>query len=142
MDEKPFRIGIVRLGKGEVSYYDPLSKVHLTLHHPTADIYNYMNTARLKRAVRNRTIQLVAGTLATPSLITSYIAIPEEKEPKRVGINFGNLPKETIDMPQKTTEGVVEKDVEKTIPAEEKKETKTVSETESTIDTKKKKEEV
>lgn len=98
---KGFQIGIIRLGRGEVSYYDPLSKVHLTLHHPTADIFSYMNTARLKRAVRNGTIEIVAGTLAVPTFTTNFIQFPADQK-------------------EYSTKGVVQEDVKKTIPAENK----------------------
>lgn len=56
-------IAKIRLAKGEVAFYDELSRIHLTLSRPTADVYDYMNTAALRRAVMNKRIILVAGTL-------------------------------------------------------------------------------
>ena len=56
-------IAKIRLAKGEVAFYDELSRIHLTLSRPTADVYDYMNTAALRRAVMNKRITLVAGTL-------------------------------------------------------------------------------
>ena len=55
-------IAKIRLAKGEVAFYDELSRIHLTLSRPTADVYDYMNTAALRRAVMNKRITLVAGT--------------------------------------------------------------------------------
>lgn len=56
-------IAKIRLAKGEVAFYDELSRIHLTLSRPTADVYDYMNAAVLRRAIMNKRIILVAGTL-------------------------------------------------------------------------------
>lgn len=148
-----FQIGIVRLGRGEVGYYDPLSKVHLTLHNPTANIYSYMNTSRLRRAVVNRTIELVAGTLASP--LNSFAVIPEKQEdPTRFAINFGNAKdvQKVEVVPEPETKGIIEEEAKKEIPVveevkeEPKAEEPVVEEVEvsskKAATTKKKKEEV
>lgn len=56
-------IGIVKLAPGEVGFYDEISRIHLTISRPQAEVYDYMNTAKLVRAVRNKVLVLVAGSL-------------------------------------------------------------------------------
>lgn len=56
-------IAIVKLAPGEVGYYDELTRTHLTLGRPSANIYDYMNTSRLRRSVMSKTLMLVAGSL-------------------------------------------------------------------------------
>ena len=60
-------IRIIKLSQGEVAFYDELSRIHLTISRPQANIYDYMNTSALKRAVANKKIVLVAGTLVAAS---------------------------------------------------------------------------
>lgn len=85
-------IGIVKLAPGEVGFYDEISKIHLTMSKPKAEVYDYMNTAKLIRAVRNKVLVLIAGSLnaarvvneetpakkkSVPTLITEEVKIEE-----------------------------------------------------------------
>lgn len=70
------RIAIIKLARGEVGFFDDLTRIHLTLSRPSADVYDYMNTAKLRRAVSGKVIDLVAGSL----MPTSKKEIEIEKE--------------------------------------------------------------
>lgn len=63
-------IGVIRLAPGQVGYYDELTGIHLTLRRPQAEVYNYMNTVALIRAVRAKIIVLVSGTLMVPTSLS------------------------------------------------------------------------
>ena len=56
-------IGVVGLARGNVAFYDPITKIHLTLAQPQACVWNYMNTIGLKKAVRGKAIVIVSGYL-------------------------------------------------------------------------------
>lgn len=56
-------IAIIKLAPGEVGYYDELTRIHLTLGRPSANVLDYMNTARLRRSVMGKALILVAGSL-------------------------------------------------------------------------------
>ena len=56
-------IGIIRLAKGQVGYYDEKTNIHLTLSNPVAQVYDIMNTENLKKSIRYKTIELVSGSL-------------------------------------------------------------------------------
>lgn len=56
-------IARVRLAMGRVGFYDPLSNVHLTVSRPEADIIAGTNVTGIKRAVHNKTLRLVFGSL-------------------------------------------------------------------------------
>lgn len=103
-------IGIIRLAPGEVGYYDPYTKIHLTLSRKEATVYNYMNTSRLITAVADRILILKAGTL----YINNEILRTDNKsvEPQSFAAKQETTP---------VTEAVVETNVEKQIPVEEKK---------------------
>lgn len=73
-------IGIVGLAPGEVAYYDELTRIHLTLGRPTANVYDYMNTARLRRSVAARTLKLIAGTLNAVSAMAEVEDKPIAKK--------------------------------------------------------------
>lgn len=73
-------IGIVKLAPGEVGFYDEISKIHLTMSRPKANVYDYMNTAKLVRAVRGKVLMLVAGSLnATRSINEEQPVVKEVK---------------------------------------------------------------
>lgn len=61
----PNLIAIIKLAPGEVGYYDELTRIHLTLSRPTANVLDYMNTSRLRRSIMTKTLVLVAGSLNT-----------------------------------------------------------------------------
>ena len=90
-------IAIVRLARGEAAFYDEFTNIHLTLSNPEAAITNTMNTVRIKRAVENRVLRLVAG---------SFTVKEEKEEPKIVE----EAP--VVETPADDTEETVEEDAE------------------------------
>lgn len=62
-------IGKVKLARGEVAFYDEASKIHLTLSNPVAEIYDFTNTAAIKRAIKYRRLVLIEGTLSVDTEI-------------------------------------------------------------------------
>lgn len=70
-------IAIVKLGIGRAGYFDPISRVHLTIKNSTATIYDTMNTTGLQKALKSGTINLVSGSL-TPETVL----ILKQKEEK------------------------------------------------------------
>lgn len=80
-------IAIIKLAPGEVGYYDELSKIHLTISRPKANVYDYMNTSRLLRSVKSKTLILVAGSL-----------VPVNKEKKEVEEVIA-VKEETVEIP-------------------------------------------
>lgn len=73
-------IAKIKLAKGEVGYFDELTRIHLTLGRPTANIYDYMNTSRLRRSVTSKVLILTAGSLNPISNLVANeeIVIPVE----------------------------------------------------------------
>ena len=55
-------IATVRLQPGEVGYYDELSRIHLTVGNPQANIYAGMNCSQLRRSVQSGRLRLVSGS--------------------------------------------------------------------------------
>lgn len=72
-------IGIIKLAPGEVGFYDEISKIHLTMSRPKAEVYDYMNTAKLVRAVRGKVLMLVAGSLNAARSIEEEPVVKKEK---------------------------------------------------------------
>ena len=58
---------IISLSPGEVGFFDDLSRTHLTVNRPRAEVYEHTNTEGLIRAVRSRAIRLERGTLIQAS---------------------------------------------------------------------------
>lgn len=56
-------IATIKLGRGQVGFYDPISRIHLTLAKPDATVYSGTNCAALRRAVKNGTLIVTSGTL-------------------------------------------------------------------------------
>ena len=56
-------IAKICLAPGNIGFYDPLSRIHLTLGSPTAYVPSGTNCASLRRNVRNGVIRLIEGTL-------------------------------------------------------------------------------
>lgn len=56
-------IAKICLAPGNIGFYDPLSRIHLTLGAPTAYVPSGTNCASLRRNVRNGVIRLLEGTL-------------------------------------------------------------------------------
>lgn len=55
-------IAIVRLNPGQGAYYDELTRIHLTVRSPQANVYAGMNTEGLKRSVKSGRLRLVQGS--------------------------------------------------------------------------------
>ena len=71
-------IAKIWLAPGNIGFYDPLSRIHLTLGAPTAYVPSGTNCASLRRNVRNGVIRLLEGTLG-----------PDVAEFKFVGTDSG-----------------------------------------------------
>lgn len=56
-------VATIKLAPGEVAFYDPITKIYLTMDHPTEKIYNYMETAQLKKSIKSKKIILIDGFL-------------------------------------------------------------------------------
>lgn len=56
-------IATIRLAPGRVGFFDPLSRIHLTLGRPEAQVFSGTNCASLRRNVKAGVIRLVEGTL-------------------------------------------------------------------------------
>ena len=78
------RIAIVKLGIGQVAFFDPLTNIHLTLGQPSAEIFDYMNTTRIKRAVSNKILNLVTGSFDVDNngCENGYVEITKPVQPK------------------------------------------------------------
>lgn len=122
-------IGKVRLARGEVAFYDDLSRIHLTLSRPTANVLSTMNTASLRRGVQYKRLELIAGTLLPMSVRE------EEKveEINKIVINEETPVEAAIEEKVDPETEVVEEVVEEKI---EEKETKKQSKTKATKKTK------
>lgn len=88
----PKIIAIVRLARGESAWYDEFTNIHLTLSHPQENIIEGMNLVRIKRAVKNNVLTLVAGSLEEkvekqePHIVQESITSEPEtpKEPEKI----------------------------------------------------------
>ena len=56
-------IAVVKLAPGNIGWYDELTGIHLTIARPTANVYSGKNTTNLTKALRERVIGLVSGSL-------------------------------------------------------------------------------
>ena len=57
------QIAVIRLSKGQVGYYDELSRIHLTLNKPEAIIYAGTNCTQLRRSIKSGRLKLISGSL-------------------------------------------------------------------------------
>nr|DAX45879.1 MAG TPA: hypothetical protein [Caudoviricetes sp.] len=53
----------IKLAPGRVGFYDPLSRIHLTLGRPHANVISGTNCANLRRNVKTGVLLLLDGTL-------------------------------------------------------------------------------
>lgn len=60
-------IAVVKLAPGVIGYYDELSRIYLNMQCKKANVYSNMNTSRIRRAIAERTLELVSGTLVPVS---------------------------------------------------------------------------
>ena len=56
-------IAVIQLAPGEVGYYDELSRIHLTIGHPTEAVEVGTNCTQLRHSVRSGRLRLVSGSL-------------------------------------------------------------------------------
>ena len=110
-------MAIVRLARGEVGFFDPLTRIHLNISSPQAVITPGMNVKNIKRSVRSGRLLLISGSLE-PEVIKKDAPAPTKKveavkkeEPK----------KETPKKKEEVTPAETKKE-EPEKPAEEKKE--------------------
>lgn len=76
-------IAVIQLQPGQGGYYDDLSRIHLTIGNPRANVYAGTNCTQLRRSLKAGRLKLVTGSLGTEAppfkLIrkgTSYILQP------------------------------------------------------------------
>lgn len=99
-------IAIVRLGRGEVAFFDEVSKVYLTLSRPVAQVYDTMNTANLRKAIYYKRLELVNGTLNPVDTKTEEPVIEEQVVNKEIKAVEVEVPVETVVEVQEVEETV------------------------------------
>lgn len=55
-------IAVIRLQPGQGGFYDELSRIHLTIGNPQANVYAGTNCSQLRRSVRAGRLRLVSGS--------------------------------------------------------------------------------
>lgn len=115
------RIATVRLAPGVVGYYDELSRIHLTLSHPSTHIYDYMDTTKLQHSVACGTLKLVDGFLVREETSFEKVETPvipevdekiEEIEPKeeiKEEVVEEIVPEEVVELSEEKPEEEVKK---------------------------------
>ena len=71
-------MAIVRLARGEVGFFDPLTRIHLNISSPQAVITPGMNVKNIKRSVRSGRLLLISGSLE-PEVIKKDAPAPTKK---------------------------------------------------------------
>lgn len=131
-------IATVRLAPGRAGFYDPLSRVHLTVGRPKATIYAGTNCASLRRNVKAGVIRLEEGTLGAdvPPLKlvpkgdgTYHVMSNAAEEMKPVYAEELNAPAKKV---EEKTEEVKEKPKAEEIKAEEPEKEEATAEEEKT----------
>lgn len=56
-------IAQIRLSRREIAYFDPITRIHLTINNPIAFVTSEMNVSNLKQALKYKVIQIVEGDL-------------------------------------------------------------------------------
>lgn len=94
------QIALIRLARGQVGYYDELSRIHLTIGQPEAPIYAGTNCSQLRRSVKSGRLILVSGSLGvenTPkkvkkvsNIISAGNFIPDIKSKSEIKIESIN----------------------------------------------------
>lgn len=100
------QIAVVGLSRGQVGYYDDLSRIHLTLGEPEAPIYADTNCTHIRHSIKSGRLFIVSGSLGE-----------EDKKPKKVttknDFSAGNfIPEikvEKIEEPKKEVKEAVKK---------------------------------
>ena len=133
-------IAVVRLAAGRVAFYDDLSRIHLTINNPIANVTDSMNLIKIKKAVKNKSLSLVSGTLedTKDTEDDKYVAVqsstPKNKTENKKAVKKDNdaaevkvetiKPKEIVEEKPEVAETVIEEKAEVEKPVEETKTTK------------------
>ena len=129
-------IAEVKLGIGQVAYFDDKTNIHLTLRKPNDYIYEHMDFSNIKKAIANKILILENGSLSLEedkkdieTVINTANPIPSPVKPKvevKVEDKKVEAKKEELIADTKTEEVKVEepKEEAKEEKIEDKKETK------------------
>ena len=79
-------IAKIGLTRGQVGFYDPLTNIHLTITKPFADIYQGMNTSRIRASIKSGRLKLVSGCLDPIELKEDNTTQPKATTDKKVEI--------------------------------------------------------
>lgn len=123
-------IATIKLAPGRVGFFDPLSRIHLTITNPTAHVHSGTNCAALRRNVRNGVLRLVDGSLGgdvPPFKVVNVngqykLASNAEEEMKPVFAKEDKkeeVPKQSEEV--KVQQDKAEEEIKKALAAEEKK---------------------
>ena len=77
-------IAKIGLTRGQVGFYDPLTNIHLTITKPFADIYQGMNTSRIRVSIKSGRLKLVSGCLDPIELKEDNTTQPKATTDKKV----------------------------------------------------------
>ena len=77
-------IAKIGLTRGQVGFYDPLTNIHLTITKPFADIYQGMNTSRIRASIKSGRLKLVSGCLDPIELKEDNATQPKATKDKKV----------------------------------------------------------
>lgn len=56
-------MAVIQLMPGQVGYYDELSRIHLTMGSPRANVYKGTNVSQIRRSVQSGRLRVVNGSL-------------------------------------------------------------------------------
>jgi hypothetical protein len=120
----PKVIAVVRLAAGRVAYYDELSRIHLTINNPIANITDDMNIRKIQKAIKNKSLTLVSGSLDVSAIkedVSEFIPV-KDKTPK-VKVETKKVNKEVKENVVETVESIPVKEEIKEEVKEEAQET-------------------
>lgn len=124
MPVKKTVIAEVKMAPGQTAYYDPLTRIYLTLAHPTAKVYGGMNVSQLKRSVRFGRLEVISGKLDPDGPFFRF----ETRNGKRVLV-ISNEPYQTKKV-QKAAPAPKKTEVKEEVKEETKAEDKAAAKTE------------
>ena len=120
----PKVIAVVRLAAGRVAYYDELSRIHLTINNPIANITDDMNIRKIQKAIKNKSLTLVSGSLDVSAIkedVSEFIPV-KDKTPK-VKVETKKVNKEVKENVVETVESIpVKEEIKEEIKEEVKEE--------------------
>lgn len=108
-------MAIIRLSRGEVGFYDPLTRIHLNISNPQAVITPGMNVKNIKRSIRSGRLTLVSGSLELET-VTKDVPVQKQSEPKKAPAKKKQPAKEVLKEEQKAKEVPEVKEVKKEEP--------------------------